>query len=61
MTLEELNQIIERALDRRLQHMFKPQDTRTTAELLTFIEKHRIVPSPDSKSAREMLREDRDA
>jgi len=61
MTLEELNQIIDRAVDRRLQGLVKPQDIRTTAELLAYMDRHRIVPPPGSKSAREMLREDRDA
>lgn len=61
MTLEELNQMIEKAIDRRLHRVLKPQDTRTTAELLEFIDRHRIVPPPGAKSALEMLREDRDA
>jgi hypothetical protein len=61
MTVEELNELIETAIDRRLQALFKPKATRTTSEVLASIQKNRIVPPPGSKSALEMLREDRDA
>jgi hypothetical protein len=61
MTLDELNQLVENIIDRRLQALLKPKTTRTTAEILASIDKNRIVPPPGAKSAREMLREDRDA
>ena len=61
MTEAELNALIERVVDRRLQDLFKPKDTRTKEEILDSIDRHRITPPPGSKSALEMLREDRDA
>lgn len=61
MTLDELQQLIDTAIDRRLQGLLKPKATRTMAEILASIDENRIVPPPGSKSAREMLREDRDA
>ncbi|MCB9453929.1 MAG: hypothetical protein H6672_21055 [Anaerolineaceae bacterium] len=61
MTLDELNQIIEDTVDRRFQVWSRPEEKRSVFEILDFIEKHRIIPPPGSKSALEMLREDRDA
>jgi hypothetical protein len=42
MTVEELNELIETAIDRRLQALFKSKTTRTTSEILASIEKNRI-------------------
>ena len=61
MTRDELNQLIEDMIDRRLQALLKPQDSRSTEEILAEIEKHRFTPPTGSKSTLEMLREDRDA
>ncbi len=61
MTLEELNKLIEEVVDCRLEHLLKPSETRSTSELLEILDRHRIVPPPGSKSAREMIREGRDA
>ena len=59
MTLEELTRLI----DQRIQRIIVPEqgDKRTMAEINASIRRNRIVPPPGSKSAREMLREDRDA
>ena len=61
MTEDELNALIERVVDRRLQYLFKPKDTRSREEILDSIDRHRITPPPGTKSPLEMLREDRDA
>lgn len=61
MTRDELNQLIEDMIDRRLQGLLKPQDDRSQEVIMDYIEKHRIVPSKGAKSPLEMLREDRDA
>ena len=60
MTLDELNQLIDNAIYRHLQALQKPKTKRTMAEILASIEENRIVPPPGAKSAREMIREDRD-
>ncbi len=63
MTLEELNEIIEEVVDRRLQLLGKPQteDKRSRAEVLASIKKHRIILPQGAKSSLEILREERDA
>ncbi len=61
MTRDELNQLIEDMIDRRLQGLLKPEDNRTTDEILDVIEQYRYTPPKGSKSVVEMLREDRDA
>ena len=61
MTLDELNQMIDNAIDRRLQALLKPKRTRTNAEILASLAENIIVPPPGAKSALEMIREDRDA
>ncbi len=61
MTLDELNQMIDRAIDRRLQFLLKPQDKRTTSELLEALDQLRFTLPEGAKSSLELLREDRDA
>jgi len=61
MTHDELNQLIEDMIDRRLQGLLKPQDNRSNAEILASIKKHRFTLPEGAKSPLEMLREDRDA
>ena len=61
MTKDELNQLIEDMIDRRLQGLLKPQDTRSTSELLAELDQLRFTPPEGAKSSLEMLREDRDA
>ncbi len=63
MTLDELTQIIERVVDRRLrlQPMRRPKDPRSVEEILASIDRHMWTPPPGAKSSLEMLREDRDA
>jgi hypothetical protein len=60
MTLEELNALIERVVDRRLRQIPRRRGKRTMAELNASIRRNRIIPPPGAKSALEMLREDRD-
>lgn len=61
MTQDELNQLIEDMIDRRLQALLKPQDTRSTSELLAELDQLRFTPPEGAKSSLELLREDRDA
>lgn len=61
MTHDELNQLIEDMIDRRLQGLLKPQDTRSTSELLAELDQLRFTLPEGAKSSLEMLREDRDA
>jgi hypothetical protein len=63
MTLDELTQIIEGVVDRRLrlQPMRRPKDPRSVTEILASIDRHRITLPPGAKSSLELLREDRDA
>jgi len=61
MTKDELNQLIEDMIDRRLQGLLKPQDTRSTSQLLAELDQLRFTPPEGAKSSLEMLREDRDA
>lgn len=61
MTVDELNQLIERAIDRRLQGLLKPQDKHGTAEILVELDRLRFTPPEGAKSSLELLLEDRDA
>lgn len=63
MTLDELNQLIEQVVDRRLrlQPMRRPKDPRPVEEILASIDRNRWTPPPGAKPSLEMLREDRDA
>jgi|SaaInlStandDraft_2_1057019.scaffolds.fasta_scaffold577331_2 hypothetical protein len=60
MTREELEVLIEEVIDRRLQNLLKPKDTRSMAEINESIRKNRWTPPSGAKSSLEMLREDRD-
>ena len=60
MTLDELNQLIAKTVNRRLE-LVKPSRKRTTDEVNESIRKHRITLPPGAKSSLELLREDRDA
>ena len=60
MTLDDLNQLIEQTVDRRL-GLVKSEDTRPMSEVNQSIRQHRWTPPPGSKSTLELLREDRDA
>lgn len=61
MTRDELNQLIEDMIDRQFQSLLKPQDNRSTSELLAELDRLRFTPPEGAKSTLEMLREDRDA
>ena len=58
MTIEELTQLIDARIR---QAMNKKHDERTMAEVNRSIRQNRIVPASGSKSALEMLQEDRKA
>lgn len=60
MTLDELNELIDQRIKHSLQPLLKRQNRRSTSELLSFLDEHRITLPPGAKSALEMLREDRD-
>jgi len=61
MTINELNELIEEVVDRRLQHLLKPTSNRSHIEILESIKKRRFTPPRGTKSTLELLREDRDA
>ena len=61
MTLDELNQLIDSAIDRRLQALLKPEASRSHSELLEELDQLRFTPPEGTKSSLELLREDRDA
>jgi hypothetical protein len=61
MTLDELQAMIDRTVERRLQEILKPVDTRSVREILDSIDRHRWTPPPGTPSTLELLREDRDS
>ena len=63
MTRKELYQIVDRSVERHLKAWNKPKDkhNRTTSQLLDVLDDLRVTASEGTKSALEMLREDRDA
>lgn len=74
MTLEELQQLIDRRIDERLTGMLgefevdeeefltdDEADTRTWEQVKQDIERNRWTPPPGAKSSLELLREDRDS
>ncbi len=60
MTVEELKALIDEAVERRLQEILKPKDTRSVEEILESIDRHIYTPPPGTPSTLELLREDRD-
>ncbi len=60
MTVDELKALIDEAVDRRLQEILKPRDTRSVEEILESIDRHMYTPPPGTPSTLELLREDRD-
>jgi hypothetical protein len=60
MNVDELKTLINEALDRRLQEILKPRDTRSVEEILASIDRHMYTPPPGTPSTLELLREDRD-
>jgi len=61
LSLDELNQLIDDAIDRRLQALLKPESTQSHGELLEELDRLRFTPPEGTKSTLAMLREDRDA
>lgn len=60
MSLDELQAFVDRAIDRRMQALLKPQDSRSVKEINEAIRKLRWTPPADAPSNLELLREDRD-
>lgn len=63
MSLDELTQIIEGVVDRRLrlQPMRRPKDPRSVEEILASIDRHRITLPPGVISSLALLGEDGDS
>lgn len=61
MTIDELSQLVDQMIDRRLQGLIKPQDERSNTEIIASIRKRRFTPPADAKSTLEMLRDNREA
>jgi hypothetical protein len=61
MTLDDLQELIDQSVQRRLQEILKPVDNRSVQEILDSIDRHRWTPPPGTPSTLELLREDRDA
>jgi hypothetical protein len=60
MTLDDLQQLIEQTVDRRL-GLVQSADKRTMQKINESISRNRWTPPPGAKSSLELLREDRDA
>jgi len=60
MTVEELKALIDEVVERRIQEILKPKDTRSVEEILESIDRHMYTPPPGTPSTLELLREDRD-
>jgi hypothetical protein len=74
MTLDELRNLINAAVERRLKELLgefeisedefflaEPEDTRSIEEILDSIDRNRWTPPPGAKTSQELLREDRDS
>lgn len=61
MSRDELEALIEQAVRRQIQTIFKPRDSRTMKEINESIRRNRWAPPLGSPSTLELLREDRDA
>ncbi len=60
MTLDDLQAFVDQAIDRRVQALLKPQDSRSVKEINAAIRKLRWTPPADAPTNLELLREDRD-
>ncbi|HLA44032.1 MAG TPA: hypothetical protein VJZ27_11385 [Aggregatilineales bacterium] len=60
MTLEELQNLIEQVVERKLEERPGVKDPRSVDEILESIDRNRWTPPPDAPSNLELLREDRD-
>ena len=60
MTVEELQAMIDAAIDRKLQGLLGVPDPRSLEEVYESIDRNMWTPPPGSKSTLELLREDRD-
>lgn len=58
MTLEELNELVEQIVDRRLKQRARPETARTVEEVLASLDRNLWTPPPGTKSSLELLRED---
>ena len=60
MSLDQLQDFIDEAVERKFQERFGIQDARSVDEILESIDRNRWTPPPDAASNLELLREDRD-
>jgi hypothetical protein len=60
MTRAELEEMVIRIVDQRVQQRYRGNDTRTVQEINESIRRHRRTPKPGTPSTLELLREDRD-
>jgi hypothetical protein len=60
MTLEELQTMIDKTVERKLQQLLGTPDPRSLEEIFDSIDRHMWTPPPGAKSSLELLREDRD-
>lgn len=58
MTIDELNSLIEAIVDRRLQNLLRPAETRSMEEINESIRRNRWTPPPGAKSSLELLRDE---
>jgi hypothetical protein len=61
LTLDELKDWIRGEIDRRLQALGKPLDSRSVQAINESIRRNRWTPPPGVPSNRELIRADRDA
>lgn len=60
MTVEELEALVEKVVDRRMGNVRQLGGKRSVKEINESIRRHRWTPPPGSRSSLEILREDRD-
>lgn len=60
MTVEDLQTMIDEAIERKLQALMGAPDPRTLEEIFESIDRNMWTPPPGAKSSLELLREDRD-
>jgi hypothetical protein len=60
MTLDELKEIVNQAVNEKMRVWPRPITTRSLQEIMDSIDHHRWTPPPGAKSTLELLREDRE-
>jgi hypothetical protein len=60
LTVEDLEAMIDEAIERKLGALLGTPDPRTLDEIFESIDRNMWTPPPGAKSSHELLREDRD-